>query len=41
MSTQSLNQQEADLMDAIAKMDKDERLNDIATIIASDNEQWV
>ena len=41
MSTQSLDQREADLMEAIAEMDKDERLDDGAIEIPSDNEQWV
>ena len=41
MSTQSLDQQEANLMEAMAEMDEDERLNDGAIEIPSDNEQWV
>ena len=41
MSTQSLDQQEANLMKAIAEMDEDERLNDGAIKIPLDNEQWV
>jgi hypothetical protein len=41
VSTQSLDQQEANLMEAIAEMDEDERLNDGAIKIPSDNEQWV
>jgi hypothetical protein len=41
VSTQSLDQQEADLMEAIAEMDEDERLNDSAIKISSDNKQWV
>ena len=41
MSTQSLDQWEANLMEAIAEMDEDERLDDGAIKIASDNEQWV
>jgi hypothetical protein len=41
MSTQSLDQQEANLMEAIAEMDEDERLDDGAIEIPSDNEQWV
>jgi hypothetical protein len=41
VSTQSLDQQEADLMEAIAEMDEDKRLNDGAIKISSDNKQWV
>ena len=41
MSTQSLDQQEADLMEAIVEMDEDERLDDSAIEIPSDNEQLV
>ena len=41
MSTQSLDQQEANLMEAIAEMDKEERLNESTIKIPSDNEQWV
>ena len=38
---QSLDQQEANLIKAIAEMDEDERLNDGAIKIPLDNEQWV
>ena len=41
MSTQSLDQQEANLMEAIVEMDEDERLDDGAIEIPSENEQWV
>lgn len=40
MSTQSLDQWEADLMEAIAEMEEDERLDDGAIEISSDGEQW-
>ena len=41
VSTQSLDQQKADLMEAIAEIDEDERLNDGTIKISSDNKQWV
>ena len=41
ISTHSLDQWETDLMEAIVGMDKDERLDDGAIKIPSDNEQWV
>ena len=41
LSTQSLDQQEANLMKAIAEMDEDERLNGGAIKIPLDSEQWV
>ena len=39
MSTQSLDQWEANLMEAIVEMDKDERLDDGTIEISSDNGQ--
>lgn len=41
VSTQSLDQQKANLMEAMAEMDEDERLNDGTIEIPSDSEQWV
>jgi hypothetical protein len=41
MSTQSLDQWEVNLIEAMAEMDEDERLNDGAIEIPSDSEQWV
>jgi hypothetical protein len=41
MSTQSLDQQEVNLIEAMAEMDEDERLNDGTIEIPSDSEQWV